>query len=98
MPVAQEFLRCMWDDAAVCARVAKDQSVVAAPRGSSSRRESGVRGRGRLRPSKLWPRMELSARGSARLCRDDQGLGSLEPQRLGVHGRLEVRERLAASC
>src|SRR5438270_3899326 len=24
--------------------------------------------------------------------------GFLEPQRLGVHGRLEVRERLAASC
>ncbi len=34
----------------------------------------------------------------SRLCRDDQVLGFLEPQRLGVHGRLEVRERLSASC
>ncbi len=34
----------------------------------------------------------------SRLFRDDHVLESLEPQRLGVHCRLEVRERLAASC
>jgi hypothetical protein len=34
----------------------------------------------------------------SRLYRDDQVLGYLEPQRLGVHGRLEVWERLSASC
>jgi hypothetical protein len=32
---------------------------------------------------------------TAQLCDNSR---FLEPQRLGVHGRLEVRERLAASC